>query len=78
MEGYDTLCRLSRYGGGGIIFKSKWQAMTTYDSENLKSIVESANKSANNLLTIYEGKWWVMTRLRILNFADCALCLLLK
>ena len=21
------------YGGGGIIFKSKWQAMTTYESE---------------------------------------------
>ena len=55
MVGYDTLCRFSKYGGGGIIYKSKWQAMTNYDSEDLKSVVESANKSANNSLKSYEG-----------------------
>ena len=43
-------------GGCGIIFNSKCEAMTTYDTVKLKSIIESANKSANNLLTIYEGK----------------------
>ena len=50
MVEYDTLCRSSKYGVGGIIFKWKWEAMATYGSENLKSIVESANKSANNIL----------------------------
>ncbi len=60
MKAYDIIWRLSKNGGGGIIFKSKWQAMTTYDSEKLKSVVESANKSANKILTMYEYWWWTM------------------
>ena len=52
--------------------------MTTYDGEKLKSIVESANKSANKLLMLYEGERLGMKRLRFLNFSYLALYPILK
>ena len=78
MVEYDTLCRFSKNGGGGIIFKSKWQAMTTYDSEKLKSVIKSTNKSTNKILTIYEYWWWIMQELRFLNYSNFTIYLQLK
>ena len=69
---------VSWYGGGGIIFKSKWQAMTIYDSEKLKSVIKSTNKSTNKILMMYEYLWWIMKELRFLNFEYLALYLTLK